>query len=54
MSQDLMFLRLFNEFAATNPQAADEWLFAEEEAVLRGISKKSGWYSSRKTMPIAG
>lgn len=29
MSQDLMFLRLFNEFAAANPQAADEWLFAE-------------------------
>lgn len=29
MSNDLMFLRLFNEFAAANPQAADEWLFAE-------------------------
>ena len=29
MSQDLMFLRLFNEFAAANPQAADEWLFVE-------------------------
>ncbi|PKQ80120.1 hypothetical protein AOX56_12765 [Aeromonas sobria] len=29
MSQDLMFLRLFNEFAAANPLAADEWLFAE-------------------------
>lgn len=27
MSQDLMFLRLFNEFAAANPRAADEWLF---------------------------
>lgn len=29
MSDDLMFLRLFNEFAAANPRAADEWLFAE-------------------------
>lgn len=29
MSQDLMFLRLFNEFATANPQAADEWLFVE-------------------------
>lgn len=29
MSDDLMFLRLFNEFAAANPQAADEWLFVE-------------------------
>ena len=28
-SGDLDFLKLFNEFAAANPQAADEWLFAE-------------------------
>lgn len=29
MNNDLMFLRLFNEFATANPQAADEWLFVE-------------------------
>lgn len=28
-SGDLDFLKLFNEFAIANPQAADEWLFVE-------------------------
>ncbi|MFK0666604.1 hypothetical protein [Aeromonas salmonicida] len=31
-SGDISFLKLFNEFAIANPQAADEWLFSDAKA----------------------
>ena len=41
-SGDISFLKLFNEFAIANPQAADEWLFTDAKACFTWQDDEQG------------
>ncbi|MNS01277.1 hypothetical protein D3C72_325540 [compost metagenome] len=41
-SGDLAFLKLFNEFAIANPQAADEWLFTDAKGCFTWQDDEQG------------